>query len=374
MLNQAQLAAVRQIVRRGVLDSVRPASAHSGAEVLRVTAGSYSWIVKLSGHEAADPRRARPMGFLPGLVGALFVDGLGNDLAARVIGADVDSEVLVLEDLGTGADLADLLIAGDAEAARRAMRELAALLGRLHASTANREPEYERLWRQYWTDWPSPQPGWRFASSTASLRQMAQQLDLRVAPSVEGDLQVVAGALEDPFFRTYVHGDPCPDKVRPGEGGRLIDFEAGGYGLALLDAVYARMPFPTCWCTGRLPDTVVADFERTYRAELARGLPAAADDRRFERALVAACGYWFVVHANWRLIQGLDAAAEPAHTQRGLLLPDQRAHVLLRAESFIAAARAYGHLEALAELAAQIVTRLRLRQPLRGVLRYPAFR
>ena len=55
-------------------------------------------------------------------------------------------------------------------------------------------------------------------------------------------------------FHAYIHGDPCPDNVFFIDGEMLlIDFEFGRFGHALRDALYGRMPFPTCWCCNRLP-------------------------------------------------------------------------------------------------------------------------
>ena len=59
-------------------------------------------------------------------------------------------------------------------------------------------------------------------------------MNVPITRDVENDLRLVVGTLEDRSLRTYVHGDPCPDNVLPGDGGRVLNFEAGGYGLALL--------------------------------------------------------------------------------------------------------------------------------------------
>jgi hypothetical protein len=73
---------------------------------------------------------------------------------------------------------------------------------------------------------------------------------------------------------------------------RLIDFEFGRLGHALMDGTYGRMIFPSCWCANRLPSRLVSKMEAVYRTELVKGCPEAQEDRIFERALVSVCGFW----------------------------------------------------------------------------------
>ena len=55
---------------------------------------------------------------------------------------------MVLEDLGRSPTLADKLLGDDARAAERALLSWARSLGRLHASTAGREADFDALSRR----------------------------------------------------------------------------------------------------------------------------------------------------------------------------------------------------------------------------------
>ena len=79
----------------------------------------------------------------------------------------------------------------------------------------------------------------------------------------------------------------------------MLDFEFARVGHALLDGVYGRVPFPTCWCIGQLPEHVTQVMERAYRTELAQGCPAARDDAHYARAVAEACAYWMILLGHW---------------------------------------------------------------------------
>jgi hypothetical protein len=119
----------------------------------------------------------------------------------------------------------------------------------------------------------------------------------------EGEFQQLAAAMEDPGpFLAYVHGDPCPDNcwIRNGRL-RLFDFETSGFRHAMMDAVYGRILFPTCWCVNRLPAHIAPMMEAAYREQLIEGCPEAEDDRRFQQELVHCCASWLIQNGIWLL-------------------------------------------------------------------------
>ena len=89
--------------------------------------------------------------------------------------------------------------------------------------------------------------------------------------------------LENPGpWLALIHGDPCPDNaVIVGNGVRLIDYESARPAHALIDGIYLRMGFPTCWCAGQIPSSVVERIESVYRTEIGKSIPIALDARAF---------------------------------------------------------------------------------------------
>ncbi len=232
--------------------------------------------------------------------GLQFLDRLAGDAspAARFYGGDRAAGLVVLEDLGAGGRLDGILLGDEPVVAERALIGLATTLGRMHALTAGRTEEYyhlraslgpmERDIASY--DWLTP----RF-------RDMAAALGVALQPGTADDLETLRSTLRDPGpFLAYTHADACPDNCVYADGVvRLFDFEGGYIRHALLDGVFARMRFPSCWCAGQLPAYLPPRMEQAYRTALARGCPAAADDTLFYRAVVEACVYWLITFDRW---------------------------------------------------------------------------
>ncbi len=181
--------------------------------------------------------------------------------APRFYGGDRAAGVIIMEDLGAGDHLDALLLGDDPRAAEEAVSELGATLGRMHALTIGRGREYEGIQASlshsgaggdfYQYDWLAP-----------TFLRMAELLGVAPGSGVAGELMALRGSLLDPGpFLAYVHADACPDNcVRTREGMRVFDFEHGRFGHALIDGVYGRMRFPSCWCAGQMP-------EPTFRSE-----------------------------------------------------------------------------------------------------------
>jgi hypothetical protein len=306
------------------------------------------------------------------------VGGAGG--APRFYGGDRAYGIVVMEDLGTPHSLADVLLHGTAAAAERGLLLLASTLGRMHAATAGREAQYAGI-----RDALGPGDGPRYRATEAdevraAARTLAAQcaaLEVTPPAGFEADVEYIARAVADPGpFLAYTHGDPCPDNntiVQSADGPagsvlRLFDFDVGAFRHALRDGVYGRIRFPTCWCVRDIPESIVARMEAIYRAELAKGCPAAADDAVYARASVTACAGWVITTLGWSLERVLERDrvwGESTHRQR----------ILLRLPLFVRLARRAGHLEALADTAARLHRALRQRwEPSTAqITLYPAF-
>ena len=105
-------------------------------------------------------------------------------------------------------------------------------------------------------------------------------------------------------------------------------------------------------------------MEESYRSELARGCPAASDDRTFARAAATACAYWLIETTTVAL-----ATLPSGDSQWGISTIGER--LALRAELFAKLSASVGAYGALAELLSHLVEAVGLasaRMPL-----YPAF-
>jgi hypothetical protein len=277
----------------------------------------------------------------------------------------------VLEDLGDGPCLADLLQGSDPAQAHAGLVTYAAGLGRMHAATVGRAHEYVAARaglglpptadRSATADW--------FLGSRPHYRETCEGLGVAWGEEVDRELDGIGAIIGEPGpFLAFTPGDTCPDNHRlAGDRIRFFDFEFCGFQHALLDAAYLWLPFPTCWCVNRLPPGLVRELTEAYRAELARGCPA-ANGADFERAALLARAFWTVTRVGDRLAKTLD------EDERWGTATLRQRH-LLRLETFIEGADDVGDLPALADVARDLLARLRQRwgdaaqMPL-----YPAFR
>jgi hypothetical protein len=354
------------VFRLTLLDG--PADAPTSIIVKRATVGE---------DETYDPDAAA----FPAPAWRLFNDWAGlqflghvapaDPLAPRLYGGDRNAGLIVLEDLGAGEMLDQLLLGDDGTTAGQALVDLASLLGRMHALTIGRQDAFDRLRdalgpRQKTTDY------YTYEWLATALHTAARELAVTPAPGVDYELATLIQTIKEPGpFLAYTHGDPCPgNDLRVGTQLRLLDFEFGDFRHALTDGVYGRMFFPTCWCSNRVPQSVVVEMETTYRAMLLQGCPAASDDHLFSQALVASCAYWALTMYAWNPVADMLAHDKEWGTAT------IRQRVLMRSDSFAQTAEQYGQLEALGATVRALAAKLH--SPLPGEVEalplYPAFR
>lgn len=303
--------------------------------------------------------------------GLQFLDALGGDHppAARFYGGDRDAGVVVLEDMGEGAHLHTFLLDNDPAAAEAALIGLATTLGHMHALGAGNVAAYRRLRDALGPANPEATlEGYDWL--TPAFDGMVAAFGITPAPGTDSDLLALGAALRDPGpFLTYIHGDPCLDNcLLTPAGVRLFDFEVGGAGQALIDGVYGRMRFPSCWCVGQLPPAIPLRMEAAYRAELVRGCPAAADDTLLAHAVAEACAFWILRMGQWKqLTRALESDYE-----WGIATGRQR--FLLRLPMVARTLGEIGHLDALGASFARMANAALRRWPdLAPMLYYPAF-
>jgi ankyrin repeat protein len=293
-----------------------------------------------------------------------------HEYALRLFGGDREAGVIVIEDLGDGEALVDRLMGDDPERAEEGLRMLAECLGKMHAETMGHQQRY-----QEYRDALGPRVRARFWRDLGDHRERLlrgfRTIDVQPAPGFEAEFERLAAAIADPGpFLAYVHGDPCPDNCRIVDGKlRLFDFETGGFRHALLDAVYGRIVFPSCWCVNRLPAHVVPMMEAAYRAQLVPACPAAADDDCFHRELVHACAAWLILNGIWLLDN-----AHGDDWRWGISTWRQR--VLVRLDALADATEQFDHLPAMGATARRCAQRLREIWPPEAdaMPLYPAFR
>lgn len=257
-----------------------------------------------------------------------FLTSIGSAVGPRLLAADDEAGILILEDLGIGPALEDLLVGDDASVAEHGLLAFAGTLGRMHATTAGHAAEFYQLRSSFGPVDPAFDRisilGNDIEHSWSRLQEIVAERPYLPAPNgVGSDVDELLGILSEPGpYLAFTNGDPCPQNCRmSGDGVRFIDFEAASFRHALLDAAALRFPFPACPCWARLPEDVGRRAEDAYRKEMARVCPDVLDHTSYAHGLTAACAAWTLVRAvRLPKLENADEAHPMGFSRRGALL------------------------------------------------------
>ncbi|MBC3761873.1 hypothetical protein ACUN7V_03165 [Quadrisphaera oryzae] len=267
-----------------------------------------------------------------------------------LLGVGDDPLVLVLDDLGAAPTLADRLLGADPAAATDALVAWGSAVGRLQAATAGARPAFESALAQASPLGAPDAQGVRdgVTDAVAVLRRELPRLGESAAldDAAADELTALVDHLErDGAPRGLVPGDTCPDNallVGRGEGApdgvRLLDFEGAAHRHVAWEAAYLALPWPSCWCSWRLPEPAVEAALAAWREAVAPAVPASCSAADLAADVDAAVVAWTAVTAAWFLPSALDGDHGTPDPARDHLVPRRRA--LLQHRSRVAAGRA----------------------------------
>jgi hypothetical protein len=305
VLARAAGALSRESGRRTRLDEVQPLSDEERRNlIVRATArdsdgNAMSVIVKATRAPDYDPTAQD----------ALRASGLVREWVAtayigdKLLAGDVELGIIVLRDLGQGLQsLVDPLRHGTAREAEDALTSYAMALADLHVRTVDCLDRYRATFDAVFGPRAHQPIGWQVEGDAEIVAKALGHM-----PPAD-ELALLTSRLRDPGpWLSLVHGDPCPDNALIVEGHvHLIDYEWARPAHALLDGVYWRIGFPTCWCAGRTPPDVAARIDAVYRQALGRAIPLALDDKAFQTELVYLAAVWLFSGLSWRLAPALE--------------------------------------------------------------------
>jgi len=235
--------------------------------------------------------------------GIEFLSAIGTDHAPQFWGASLEHQFILIEDLGEGhPSLVDPLTRASSpinlQKAEEALTAYVQRIGKMHADTFGKTQQFEAILTRVY-----PQTlRFHYLKTDDVTRILKRFEDLlgKITPQLQQEIEQIFSYLQqNDEFRVLLHGDICPDNVYfQGEKMRLIDFEYGDIGLALIDGVYLRMSMPSCWCSKNTPDNIIIKMETLYRNELKKKIETANVDNLYYRAKVYACAYWIIHNAN----------------------------------------------------------------------------
>jgi hypothetical protein len=284
-----------------------------------------------------------------------------------------DSRMVVLEDLGGAPTLADKLLGDDARGAERALLSWSRSLGRLHATTAGREADFDALERRLT---PPERKDPLAVDGVAALAELPALLEAELGiPTPAGAIEHSRRSrllMETGRHRAFSPSDSCPDNnLITSRGVRFLDFEGGCVRNAILDAAYLRVPFPSCWCPFALPAGMTDAMLAGWRAEVRVVWPDLDDDSVLLPRLLDAQLFW-VWLTTWQFFSRPEAAQ--SHSSSLADTPPDTVVLIERWLHLAEAAEAAG-VDDVANHSARVCDALRVRFNRHDPLPlYPAFR
>jgi hypothetical protein len=305
VLARAAAALSRASGRKTSLDEVQPISDEERRNlIVRATArdsdgNATAVIVKATRAPDYDPAAEdalRASGLVREWVATAYIGG-------KLLAGDAERGIMVLRDLGPGLQsLVDPLRRGTARQAEDALTSYAMALADLHTRTVDCLDAYRATCDAVFGPRPHQPIGWRVEADAGIIAGALGHM-----PPAD-ELALLTSRLRHPGpWLSLVHGDPCPDNALIVDGRvHLIDYEWARPSHALLDGIYWRIGFPTCWCAGRTPPDVAARVDAVYRQAVGRAIPLALDDRAFQTELVYLAAVWLFTGLSWRLVRALE--------------------------------------------------------------------
>ena len=257
------------------LDSARPVTegwcntVAANPRLLRCTADDGRTVIVKMRRAPDDPRRH--FGIQREISALLLLAELGCDAGPRLLATDDSAGLLVLEDLGDGPALEDLLVGDDADAATAGLVAHAEAVGRMHAATLDQAGHIGPPWFDVAEHWARIG---EFTTTEWAGRDVAALLEI-----------LASGPM------ALSNGDLAPQNCRLRDGRmRLLDFEDAACQHPLLDAAQFRLPFYGAACWARIPPSVGRAVEAAYRAVTGR-----TEDRAWAEGMAAAVGAWTII-------------------------------------------------------------------------------
>ncbi len=302
------LAAAARAAGLTDLRAVAQLGGSNRTEVWRVaTAGSASepatsYVVKIYRDRDGDTFAREPAA-----LGALA----GSGVAPTLVGAGTDPDLVVMTDAGAHPNVADRLLGRDPAAAEVAVEHWVDTLATLHlAATDAVLDDYARRLASRSRDTATHRVPEALAYAADRLVSLGEAVDLPPSPELLEILTDLPSRLT-PTAPVLTPGDACPDNnLLTADGALLIDFEFAEVRHPAWDVAYLRVPWPTCWCSWRLPTAVADRAVARYVERVAPSVPYVGSDA-FRADLDLATLGWCLMTASWSVRSVLEEDTVP---------------------------------------------------------------
>jgi hypothetical protein len=244
----------------------------------------------------------------------------------RLVAAGAVPPTVVMSDVGPGASVADALLGQDPAEAADAVVAWATAIAVLHRATAGSREAFRDALSARAGDPPVAESivSVDLENAAGIVARHCAELGVDVPAHALEELRALGTRLGGDGTAALTPADACPDNnVRTDDGLVLIDFEGAQWRHVAWDVAYLIVPWPSCWCSWRIPADVV---ERAIDAYQAAFTVSDVDAAGFGRDVDAAAVGWAFVSTSWFLPRALPDdpppanPSKPAPTHRGMIL------------------------------------------------------
>jgi hypothetical protein len=249
---------------------------------------------------------------------------------SRLVAEGAAPPIVVMTDLGDGPSVADVLLGDDFDAGSDAVLRWAGAIATLHRVTLGSRDEFRAALGQRAGDLPVSETQMLTAADDAArvLEQQCIDLEVRIPPGALTELRDLPRRLNGDQAAALTPHDACPDNnVRVGDDLVLLDFEGAQWRHVAWDVAYLTVPWPSCWCSWRMPGDVAGRALERYRTTIEADLPYVRTPE-FRHDVAAAATGWALISTSSFLPKAL--SDDPPPDDPAKLTPTRRAMILHR--------------------------------------------
>ena len=292
--------------------------------VLRRNGYVAKWSFRSEAHQREVEASELICARAPGIVPELIASGDG---------------VMVMENLGSGPSLADVLIEGD----------LPSAVAYLHAWVDSLAHLHESLWLAPDDDILPAGHVLLIERVRSAIGEQPTLTSSGLWAAAESEMDTIAALASTGGPTTFSIGDMCPgNQMMTSSGLRFFDLEAAGHFHPAIDLSYLITPWGSCWCAWDIPEGLRSELITRYLRQMSRAA-------EIEDGLVPAVVLWAVYTVAF-LPTDLHTKDRPARND--IATPMGRSVILTRLRRAIAYREATERFPLLVEWLGETLSRL----------------
>ncbi len=295
-----------------------------------------------------------------------FTTSLSEDVRPGpvLLAHDLDRRILVLSDLGEGDTLADTLMSAKDEERLKVVRSLGTALGQMHAGTAGREQDYDRLLHRLLRQYPdyAEHQALRDESLQRSIligRDILREAGLEAPEHFVSLAEHATSTLRSGSNRAFTPFDLSPDNIVISQRVFFLDYEWAGFRNVGFDVACVIAGFPQFLFSRPISNEEADAFINAWVRQVVEVWPRFGDSDYLHELIVASLIGWALSSVTTMYAGGIEGVvalargeAEINHdSQHSLLRPGDSGH--FEPEELLIRRDLYETFEALARYAGQ---------------------